>query len=74
MITNWWTVGLNVSISDWTSARKLQDQQRFTMALTNQNPFGLTLIQCHTPFVPTGTATGRLAEFDLTKTQTTAFL
>jgi hypothetical protein len=46
-----------------------------TMALTDQNPFGLTSIQSHTPFVPTGTDiaclaedTGRFAEIDFKKT------
>ena len=62
---------LNVGVLDWASSRKLQDQQRFTMALTVQNPLGLTSIQCHTPFVPTVTETaclaadtGRFAEID----------
>jgi hypothetical protein len=51
------------------------------MAPTIQNPFGLTSMRCHTPFVPTGTDiaclvadTGRFAEIDLKKARTTRIL
>ncbi len=76
------TRGCQIFAGWFQRLRKLQDQWRYTMALTIQNPFALTLVKSHTtPFVPTGTDiaclaedTGHFPEIDLKETHTTCIL